>query len=188
MPQASSAKAKSATPEVAGGITRPPRAAASPDSLKLQRIQREVAEIFADLADLLGNPSSLGSIYGLLFASPEPLSMEEVVERLGISTGTASQGLRRLVELQAVTPQKNHGERVTRYTAKLELRPFVTLFLDQQLLPRIGRSAERIGILQGKIEELSPSNREALDTRLGRAATWHRRAKTFLPIIRRFLG
>ena len=168
------------------GIPSSPSAVASPDPIL--EIQREVADIFADLADLLGNPSSLGSIYGLLFASPEPLSMEEVVERLGISTGTASQGLRRLVELQAITPQKNQGERVTRYTAKLELRPFVSMFLDQQLLPRIGKSSARIEALQAQLDDLSSEHRKTLDVRLDRAATWHRRAKTFLPIIRRFLG
>ena len=88
------------------------RSQASPASV--EEIQREMAEIFADLADLFGNPASIGAIYGLLFASTEPLSMEEIVEKIGISTGTASQGLRRLVELEAIVPQKSDGERVTR--------------------------------------------------------------------------
>ena len=151
-------------------------------------LQRKMASIFAEIADLFGNPSSLGSIYGLLFASPEPLSMEEVVERLGISTGTASQGLRRLVEMQAILPQKEDGERVTRYSAKLELRPFVAMFLEQQLLPRIGRSTERIEALREKLPSIPLDSRRELETRLERASKWHRRAKTFLPVIRRFLG
>ena len=138
-----------------------------------------MAGIFADLADLLGNPSSLGSIYGLLFASPEPLSMDEIVERLDISTGTASQGLRRLVELDAVVPSKADGERVTRYAAKLELRPFVSMFLDQQLMPRLGKSRERLVDLEKSLPVLDPSVSQTLQTRL---------AMTFLPIIRRFLG
>ena len=147
-----------------------------------------MAGIFADLADLLGNPSSLGSIYGLLFASPDPLSMEEIVERLGISTGTASQGLRRLVELEALIPSKTDGERVTRYTAKLELRPFVSAFLNQQLLPRLGRSSDRLAALEESLRELDPSDQEALRFRIGRATKWHSRAKTFLPIVKRFIG
>ena len=151
-------------------------------------IQREMADIFADLSDLFGNPSSLGSIYGLLFASPHPLSMEEIVERLGVSNGTASQGLRRLVELQAVLPQKEEGERVTRYSAKLELRPFVQIFLKQQLMPRLEQSTSRLAALEGKLPKLSEENRAVIKTRLGRASKWHRRAKTFIPIIRRFLG
>ena len=157
-----------------------------PDSLL--PIQREMAAIFADLADLFGNPSSLGSIYGLLFASPDPLSMEEIVVRLGISTGTASQGLRRLTELEAILPEKSNGERLTRYSARLELRPFVSMFLKQQLLPRLERSTERINALEEKLSDLQPDKREILESRIGRASKWHRRAKTFLPIIRRFLG
>lgn len=147
-----------------------------------------MAGIFADLADLLGNPSSLGSIYGLLFASTAPLSMEEIVQRLGISTGTASQGLRRLVELDAVTPTKADGERVTRYTAKLELRPFVSAFLNQQLLPRLGKSSARLAHLESALGGLNPSDRETLRFRIGRASKWHSRAKTFLPIIRKLMG
>ncbi|MCE9588230.1 MAG: transcriptional regulator [Verrucomicrobia bacterium] len=151
-------------------------------------IQQEMASIFADLADLFGNPSSLGSIYGLLFASPKPLSMEEIVDRLDISVGTASQGLRRLVEMQAITPRKEEGERVTRYEAKLELRPFVAMFLEQQLLPKIGHSAERIEALKKKLSSMPEDSREELGIRMERASKWHRRAKTFLPLVRKFLG
>ena len=150
-------------------------------------IQREMAEIFADLAELFGNPSSIGAIYGLLFASPEPLSMEEIVESLGISTGTASQGLRRLVELEAIVSQKSEGERVTRFAAKLELRPFVGMFLEQQLQPRLNRSAERIAQIEQNLAALPASTRDMLKVRLGRASKWHRRAKTLIPLLRRFL-
>ena len=154
----------------------------------LSSIQSEFSEIFADLADLFGNPASLGSIYGLLFASSEPLSMEEIVERLGISAGTASQGLRRLVELEAVKPEKLGGERITRYTARLELRPFVAMFLDQQLIPRLTRSAERLAALEGELANLPKETGQTLKTRLERATKWHRQAKNFLPLVRKFLG
>lgn len=184
MPPASTAKASPETPGSASD-SRLPRAAASSDALL--EIQLGMAGIFADLADLLGNPSSLGSIYGLLFASPNPLSMEEIVERLGISTGTASQGLRRLAELDAITPEKADGERVTRYTAKLELRPFVSAFLNQQLLPRLKKSSERLESLDSMVQSLPSETKKELNLRIERASKWHRRAMTFLPIVRRFL-
>lgn len=189
MPQASTAQASTAPLEQGkanGSSDYPPSAAALPDALA--DIQRGMAGIFADLADLLGNPSSLGSIYGLLFASPEPLSMDEIVERLDISTGTASQGLRRLVELDAVVPSKADGERVTRYSAKLELRPFVSMFLKQQLLPRLKKSSERLESFDSLVQSLPSETKKELNLRIERASKWHRRAMTFLPIIRRFLG
>lgn len=189
MPQASTAQASTAPlgqGKANGSTDHPPSAAALPEALT--DIQKGMAGIFADLADLLGNPSSLGSIYGLLFASPEPLSMDEIVERLDISTGTASQGLRRLVELDAVVPSKADGERVTRYSAKLELRPFISAFLNQQLLPRLRKSSDRLASLEEALGGLDPSDQEALRFRIGRATKWHNRAKTFLPIVKRFIG
>ena len=189
MPQASTAQASTAPLEQGkanGSSDHSPSAAALTDALA--DIQRGMAGIFADLADLLGNPSSLGSIYGLLFASPEPLSMDEIVERLDISTGTASQGLRRLVELDAVVSNKADGERVTRYSAKLELRPFVSMFLKQQLLPRLKKSSERLESFDSLVQSLPSETKKELNLRIERASKWHRRAMTFLPIIRRFLG
>jgi len=114
--------------------------------------------------------------------------MEEIVENLGVSAGTASQGLRRLVELEAVKPEKADGERITRYTARLELRPFVAMFLDQQFIPRLTRSAERLAALEGELATLPKETVQTLKTRLDRATKWHRQAKNFLPLVRRFLG
>jgi len=70
----------------------------------------------------------------------------------------------------------------------LELRPFVQMFLKQQLMPRLDQSTTRIAALEEKLPKLSEENRAVIKTRLGRASKWHRRAKTFIPIIRRFLG
>jgi hypothetical protein len=90
--------------------------------------------------------------------------------------------------MQAITPRKEEGERVTRYEAKLELRPFVAMFLEQQLLPKIGHSAERIETLKQKLSSIPKDSRDELGIRMERASKWHRRAKTFLPLVRKFLG
>ena len=153
----------------------------------LRHIQTEMAEIFADLSELFGNPASLGSIYGLLFTSPDPLSMEEIVDKLDISVGTASQGLRRLTELEAITPFKAEGQRTTRYTAKLEMRHYMSFFLYQQLLPKLERSSSRISALDSDVRALPPYPGEMIKERLHQAAKWHRLAKTLLPLVRGFI-
>ena len=168
-------------------ITLIPPSAEDLEKKSLQHIQLEMAEIFADLSELFGNPASLGSIYGLLFTSPAPLSMDEIVEKLDISVGTASQGLRRLAELEAITSVKAEGQRTTRYSAKLELRHYVSIFLYQQLLPKLDRSSSRITALDHDLHNLSPALRDSLKARLSQAAKWHRLAKTLLPLVRGFI-
>ena len=142
---------------------------------------------FAELADLFGNPPSLGAIYGLLFASERPLSMEEIVQKLEISKGSTSQGLRQLEELNAIIKTKEEGERSHTFTARLELRPLLEGFLNKRLAPRLEANTRRIKNLQKLIPQLSSEARPAARHRLQRLSKWHRRASTLLPLARTLL-
>ena len=101
-------------------------------------LEREYVSIFSELADLFGNPRSHGAIYGVLFSSERPLSMDEIVTRLGISKGSASQGLRQLEELGAILRAREDGERTHTYEARIELKPLIAGFLRRRLTLRLG--------------------------------------------------
>jgi hypothetical protein len=64
--------------------------------------ETECVAFFSDVVQVFGVPKSIGQIYGLLYASPTPLSFSDIVERLDISKGSASQGLQLLRSLGAV--------------------------------------------------------------------------------------
>jgi hypothetical protein len=64
--------------------------------------ERQVVGFFVDAADLLGVPKSVAAIYGIVFASPQPLSFADIEVRLDISKGSISQGLRVLREIGAL--------------------------------------------------------------------------------------
>ena len=49
---------------------------------------------FIDAADLLGVPKSVAVRYGIVFASPQPLSFADIEARGTLSKGSISQGLR----------------------------------------------------------------------------------------------
>lgn len=51
---------------------------------------------------VFGVPKSVGQIFGLLYASPEPLVFSDIVVRLEISKGSTSQGLQLLPSLGAI--------------------------------------------------------------------------------------
>ena len=57
---------------------------------------------FLEAADILGVPKSVAAIYGICFASPQPLGFSEIQARLDISAGSISQGLRVLREIGAL--------------------------------------------------------------------------------------
>ncbi|MGB1127957.1 MAG: GbsR/MarR family transcriptional regulator, partial [Opitutales bacterium] len=68
-------------------------------------------EVFVRAVDLIGFPRSVGEIYGLLFCAQEPVSFDDLVERLKISKGSVSQGLKLLRQLGAVRVHYIAGSR-----------------------------------------------------------------------------
>jgi DNA-binding transcriptional regulator GbsR (MarR family) len=157
-----------------------------------------LVDIFADLAELFGNPKSYGQIYGLLFASENPLSMEEIAQRLDISQGSISQGLRQLEAFGAVVKERNNGSRQSLYTAKLEMKLLISGFLKERVIPRLKSTEARVKELRGSLHShpsssdsgfrSHPSSLSSLRFRLDRVAKWHRSARTILPIARKILG
>jgi HTH-type transcriptional regulator, glycine betaine synthesis regulator len=65
-------------------------------------LEVEIIDFFVQLSRLLGQPQSLAEIYGLLFISARPLAMDDLVERLHLSKGSTSQGLKLLRNIGAV--------------------------------------------------------------------------------------
>jgi len=179
-------------------VTPPPllEIAVEPDSagqsLVPDAYESGLVGIFADLAEMFGNPRSYGQIYGLLFARETPLTMEEIARRLEISQGSISQGLRQLEAFGAVVKERNNGSRQALYTAKLEMKLLIAGFLRERVIPRLESTESRVDELRRALEEDKQSLDETfLQTahhRLGRVAKWHRSARTILPIARKILG
>ncbi|MFM8684067.1 MAG: GbsR/MarR family transcriptional regulator [Chthoniobacterales bacterium] len=148
--------------------------------------------IFADLAELFGNPRSYGQIYGLLFARETPLTMEEVARRLDISQGSISQGLRQLEAFGAVVKEKPDGSRQALYSAKLEMKLLISGFLKERVIPRLESTESRVEEIRRALEadkqSLDESFLETANHRLGSVSKWHRSARTILPLARKILG
>ncbi|PTX98387.1 hypothetical protein [Opitutus sp. ER46] len=67
--------------------------------------EQSLVAFFVEGAQMLGIPKSVAAIYGICFASAEPLSFSDINERLDISSGSISQGLRVLKEVGALKPE-----------------------------------------------------------------------------------
>jgi DNA-binding transcriptional regulator GbsR (MarR family) len=158
---------------------------------EIDSIEREVLAVFVDGVRVLGLPPSIGEIYGLLFISQGPLSLDDLVKRLKISKGSASQGLRTLKSLGAVreTNGNGNGERRTYYEPAVELKRLVGGFIREQISPHLdsGRhKIKRLGDLANT--ESDPERRKFLLERTDRLDHWIRNGGRVLPLIQRILG
>ncbi|MEM7145315.1 MAG: transcriptional regulator [Verrucomicrobiota bacterium] len=179
----------SAEPGGAVGV----EAGASGEEALLSDLELEVIEMFVNGVKLLGIPKSVGEIYGLLFISREPLPLDELVSRLKISKGSASQGLRSLRNLGAVRSVYVAGERRDFYEAVAELKPLASGFIKEQLEPHLETGGQRLERLKELAEEEARAGGDAeagkfYRDRVERLRKWEGKARQLLPLIRRFLG
>jgi DNA-binding transcriptional regulator GbsR (MarR family) len=144
----------------------------------------EVLEWFVDFTALMGVPASVGHIYGLLYLAGRALPFENFVERLGISKGSASQGLRFLRDLGAVRIVAAPGDRREFYEAEISPTRLVAGFLKEKVQPRLKANGERLGRLEKALEkgELGRVDPE-LAERVRRLNIWNQRARQFLPVV-----
>lgn len=152
-------------------------------------LERQVVQVFVDGVKVLGLPKSLGEIYGLIFISPDPLSLDDLVEGLGMSKGSASQGLRALKGLGAIREISVEGSRRTHYVADIELKRLVGGFIREQVRPHLESGQTKIArLLEGVGAERDVARRDFYHQRIEKLQSWMRRGRMVLPVLQKVLG
>lgn len=153
----------------------------------LSAFQMEAIEFFVHAAQALSLPKSVGEIYGLLFACEEPLALDHIVERLGISKGSVSQGLRFLQTIMAVERIAVPGDRRDHFVAELRLRRLVNGFLRERAEPHLASGVERLRRLEASLADGGPEETFVRD-RVRRLQSWHAQASRLIPVVRRLVA
>ena len=152
-------------------------------------IDDRIISFFQDGVRMLGLPKSLGEIYGMLFASPQPLTMQDLIERLGISKGSASQGLKMLRTLGAVREVEFQNDRKTYFEADLELKKLVGGFIREEIRPHLKSGQEKLAKLERELSVIEdPEIRMFYEKRIKRLGRWSGKANLVLPLLQKFLG
>ena len=148
-----------------------------------------VIDLFLNAANSFGLPKSYGQIYGLLFCKNQSLSMDEVMKLLGISKGSASQGLRALRQLGAVSSVFEPGERRERFVAEIRLRKLVGGFLREQADPHLDKGVGRLKQIESLINDLEDVDAHKRGVRRHEILSgWHRQMSRLLPWVKMIVG
>ena len=159
------------------------------DQHELDPLERQVLAVFVDGVRVLGLPRSIGEIYGLLFISPSALALDDLVQRLRISKGSASQGLRMLKNLGAVREANGGEDRRTYYEPAIELKRLVGGFIREQIRPHLDSGKTKIDLLAESARSLQdPVRRQFLSDRMERLDTWMTSSAKVLPFLQKLLG
>jgi len=148
-----------------------------------------VIDLFLNAANSFGLPKSYGQIYGLLFCRDQPLAMDEVMELLQISKGSASQGLRALRQLGAVSSVFAPGDRKERYMAESRLRKLVGGFLREQADPHLEKGTARLKQIESLVNNIEDVDARKRGFRRHEILSgWHRQMSRLLPWVKMIVG
>jgi len=154
----------------------------------LSPVEVETIHLFVQFSRALGQPRSVAEIYGLLFVSPRPLTLDDLVERLNLSKGSGSQGLKYLQELGAVRTVYVAGERRTHFEANAELRSLAGSFLRQRVASHFENGEMRLDRIAAAAQQLPGEDRKFVAARVKKLRHWEKSGRRLLPLILKILG
>jgi len=149
----------------------------------LTPFQEQAVALFVRAALALSLPRSVGQVYGLLFAAPQPLNLDEIMSLLGSSRGGTFEGLKWLRQTGAIERVFLPGVRKEHFRAELNLRRLANGFLRLRIEPHLENANGHLDALRESMDRTGP-DAEFQSTRLGKLETWHRLLKDLLPVIK----
>jgi len=140
------------------------------ESPPLTESEKSLIELVVDFGRMIGLQKSVCEIYGLLFASFEPLSMEKISKKLQISLGSTSQGLKVLKDLGAVKTLYVVGQRKDFYEG-------------DEMRPRLNATEVRLKEIQDSLEKSDSEYRDQMAERVDLIRKLNNRAKRIVPAV-----
>jgi DNA-binding transcriptional regulator GbsR (MarR family) len=154
------------------------------DSVKpLTELETQAIDLFIGFVGLLGLPKSIGELYGLLFFSVQPLAMDDLMQRLNMSKGAASQGLKLLRAFGAIKTVYVAGSRRDYYLAEIELSRFAAGFIKEELQPHLDHGLLRLQRMERLVSGLPDADQLGAVNRLARLQHWHEKSQELIPWI-----
>lgn len=166
----------------------PPETTSPPAAPVFHAVEIESIDLFVRIAQFIGFPKSVGEIYGLLFTASIPLSLDDICEKLNMSKGSASQGLKALRGLHAIRTTYVPGDRRDRFELEGNIRTLMQGFLQERLEPGIRDLGLRIENLSTKVNALQNGEKKRYNERLGKLRNWHKQTQKIMPAVERLLA
>lgn len=160
----------------------------------MAKSRRDMIEASGRIFQLLGLPRSTGQIYGLLYLSNRPLALDDLVEMLSISKGSASTGTRHLAGWGAIRQVWVPGERRDYFEAVPDLKSLLRGSYSEFIKPRLNSSEKRLSAMLADLERdekegvISREEYEFCQERLKALGRLQKKVKTFAPLAEKFFA
>jgi DNA-binding transcriptional regulator GbsR (MarR family) len=98
----------------------------------LEQARQHFIQGLSRISQFWGFPKAMGAIYGALYLSPEPLSLDDIVEQVSVTKGAVSTNVRALERLAMVRRHIRIGERKDYYVAEIDFWKIIQTILKER--------------------------------------------------------
>ncbi len=110
----------------------------------LSSIKNDFTEGLSQISRFWGFPKGMGAIFSVLYLSPTPLSLDEIVEQTGLTKGAISTEIRTLARIGLVHRSTKLGDRKDYYEAEADFYAAVRSILKERQNSEFDRAVRSV--------------------------------------------
>jgi DNA-binding transcriptional regulator GbsR (MarR family) len=126
----------------------------------LTTIKKDFTEGLSQISRFWGFPKGMGAIFGVLYLSPIPLSLDEIVRETSLTKGAVSTEIRALARMGLVHRSSRLGDRKDYYVAEADFYASVRSILKERQNSEFDRAVRSVMETLTTMEENWVENEE----------------------------
>ncbi len=119
---------------------------------KLAQLKQDFTEGLSQISRFWGFPKGMGAIFAVLYLSPLPLSLDEIVQATGLTKGAVSTEVRTLARMGLVHRSSKLADRKDYYAAEDDFYKSIRSILKERQNSEFDRALRSVGETLAKLE------------------------------------
>src|SRR5512132_433453 len=126
----------------------------------ITEIRKDFTEALSQISRFWGFPKGMGAIFAVLYLSPQPLSLDEIVQETGLTKGAISTEIRALARMGLVHRSSKLGDRKDYYEAEADFYAAIKSILKERQNSEFDRAVRSVKETLTIMEESWVENEE----------------------------
>lgn len=110
----------------------------------LAKIKKDFVEGLSQISRFWGFPKGMGAIFGVLYLSPTPLPLDQIVQETGLTKGAVSTEIRALARMGLVHRSTKLGDRKDYYSAETDFYAAIRSILQERQNSEFDRAVRSV--------------------------------------------
>jgi len=110
----------------------------------LPKIKKDFTQGLSQISRFWGFPKGMGAIFAVLYLSPTPLSLDEIVQETGLTKGAISTEIRSLARMGLVHRSAKLGDRKDYYEAEADFYAAIRSILKERQNSEFDRAVRSV--------------------------------------------